>query len=522
MRLLRHLFLRLLPLAILAGGGFLLFTSAGIVQDSRFESINTKSGPASAYTSGNFDSLLSTQSAAKTQYVRETLDWSQIETTEGTYNWASPTPYASLFASEKAAGLKVVAVLSGGPTYLTGSNGDVIDAAAFLLRWANFVQSAVDTLGTQVDVWEIGEQINTSTGMSAYITPAVPSSSTTPDPALYAKMLIVANKIIKAADPNEEVWMGSLVSASAGSCAMNPLTFLLEVNGASGFSSIDSIVYTPMRGAISPETALTSTNSTCVSSLPAAETTLSGEVQAVQDLARQLGGKTLYIEGLGWTADELTTLAANRAISSDQVLADELTRATVQLAANNGINTFFWKIDPGENSTVFTTLTNLNSVLEGASFQSQPQGQSGSVYEYRFTKGSQWIIIAWRAQDGDSPIPVTLSNLSVSSLTAYSVDAAGFVSANGTPIQVDASGSTTLYLNERPVVFIGKTSDLAQALQQDGAAQTAQLKYEAKLASHRMVNEAKAAILHALKEMLTSAEDKAVNWGKDKLNSLLN
>jgi hypothetical protein len=522
MRLLRHLFLRLLPLGILVGGGFLLFTSADIVQSGRFDSINTKTGPASAYVSGNFDGLLSTQSTAKAQYIRETLDWSQIETTEGTYNWASPTPYASLFTSEKAAGLKVVAVLSGGPTYLTGSDGDVIDSTAFLLRWANFVQSAVDTLGEQVDVWEIGTQVNTSTGMSAYITPSVPSSSTAPNPALYAKMLIVANKIIKAADPNDEVWMGSLVSASAGSCAMNPLTFLLEVNGASGFSSIDSIEYTPMRGAISPETALTSTNSTCASSLPAAETTMSGEVRAVQDLARQLGGKTLRIEGLGWTTDELTALAANRTISSDQVLADELTRATVQLAANNGVDTFFWKIDPGENSSAFTALSNLNSVLEGASFESQPQGQSGSVYEYRFTKGSHWIIIAWRAQDGDSPIPVTLSNLSVSSLTAYSVDAAGFVSANGTPIQVDSSGSTTLYLNERPVVFIGKTSDLTQALQQDGAAQTAELKYEAKLGAHRMVNEVKASILHALKDLLSSAEDKAVNWGKEKLNGLLN
>ena len=522
MRLLRHFFLRLVPLGVIAGVVAVMFTSGTPVQSDRIAAIGLDGGPGSAYASGGFDSLSAAEMSAGVTYVREVLDWSQIEPSAGTYNWASPVPYAAIFSSEKAQGFKVVAVLNGGPEYLTDAQGGVLDSTQFLVRWANFVQSAVDTLGDNVDVWEIGSQINTSTGMSPFLTPSSPTGSTTPDPKLYAQMLIVANKIVKAADPNDEVWMGSLVSAESGQCAMNPLTFLLEVNGDKGWNAVDSLEYTPARGAIAPEAAGKGTNSACSSSLPTAGTTLSGDVQSLQDLARQLGGKAVRIEGLGWSADELKTLSANRSISSDQVLADDLTRATVQLAGSNGLTNFFWQVDPSSQAAAFTALGNLNSVLTGAQLQSQPQGASGSVFEYRFSKGSQWIIVAWHAQDGDNPVPVTLSDLPVSSLTAYAVDAAGFISGAGTPIPVDSSGNATLLLNERPVVFLGKTADLGTAMQQDAAYQTGQWEFEIKQAAHQGENQLKAAMLHALENLFDSAKDKAVQWGEDKLNNLLN
>jgi hypothetical protein len=245
-------------------------------------------------------------------------------------------------------------------------------------------------------------------------------------------------------------------------------------------------------------------------------------VQSVQDLARQLGGKPVRIEGLGWSGDELTALAANRSISADQVLADELTRATVQLAGSNALTTFFWQIDPSGQPAAFTALGNLNSVLSGAKFESQAQGQSGSVFEYRFSKGSQWIIIAWHAQDGDSPVPVTLSSLPVGSLLAYPVDAAGFNASNGIAIPVDANGNATILLNERPVVFLGTTSDIGTAIQQDASNQTDQWGYDLKLSAHREVNQLKADMLHALENMFDSAKAKAIQWGEDKLNSILN
>lgn len=520
MRLLRHFFLRLVPLALIAGVVYVLFSSSTPLQSDRIGAINLTSGPSSAYASGGFDSWAAAEQSAGIAYVRETLDWSQIEPSAGTYNWSSPLPYAAIFSSEKAQGFKVIAVLSGGPEYLSATQNGLVDTTQFLLRWANFVQSAVDNLGENVDVWEIGSQLNTSTGMSPFLTPSSPTTSTTPDPKLYAQMLIVANKIIKSASPSAEIWMGSLVSAESSQCILNPLTFLLEVNGAKGWDEVDSIEYTPDRGAIAPETAGKIVNSACSSSLPLATGSLSGDVQTLQALVNELGGKPLRIEGLNWSSDELATLSTNRSISSGQVLADYLTRATIQLAGSNGLTDFSWQADPSSTSSALTALTNLNSVLTGAQFQSQPQGASGSVFEYRFTKGSQWIIIAWHAQDGDNPVPVTLSNLPVDALTAYAVDAANFTSG-GTSIPV-SSGSATILLNERPVVFLGRTADLGTAMQQDAADQVSQWQFDLKQAVRKGEAQLKAAMLQALENAFDSAKDKAVQWGEDKLNSLLN
>lgn len=522
MRLIRHLILELVPLGVIAAIVASMFSSSTPLQSERVEAINVDAGPGSAYNSGGFDSLLSAEKAAGQVYVRETVDWSAIETTQGTYNWSASRPLAAIFASEKAAGMKVVAVLTGGPTYLGSSAANPLDTTEFLVRWANFVQAAVDTFGDQVDIWEIGTHVNSATGLSAFFYPSSPSSSMIPDPATYAQMVKAASKIIKSADPNDQVWMGSLISAGSASCTLNPLTFLLEVNGTKAWNVIDSIQYDPNRGALAPESTLASVSSGCSSSLPMNSTTLSGEVQALLDLARQLGGKTVRIEGLGYTSDDLNVLAANRNLSSDQALADFLTRATVQMFGNDGISQVFWQVDPAGQPAAFRALSNLNSVLAGAQFVSHNQGQTGSVFEYRFQKGSQWIIIAWRSSEGDTPYPVTLSDLPVDELTAYAVDAEAFSPASGTSIPVDASGSAVLMLNERPVVFVGKIGNLSDAMQADAGYQAASLKYSARVMAHNAMNDVKAAVLQALDSALNSAKDKAVQWGEDKLNELLN
>jgi hypothetical protein len=249
---------------------------------------------------------------------------------------------------------------------------------------------------------------------------------------------------------------------------------------------------------------------------------MAGEVQALLDLARQLGGKTVRIEGMGWTSDDLSAFTANRNLSADQALADLLTRASVQLFAETGITQNFWQVNPTDRPVVLQATSNLNSVLAGAQFVSQPQGQTGSVFEYRFQKGSQWVIVAWRATDGDTPYPVTLANLPVDALTAYAVDAPAFSPEYGTAIPVDGSGNAVLMLNERPVVFVGKIGNLSQAMQADGEYQAATWKHEAKVMAHKAMNDVKAAILQSLESVLNSAKDKAIQWGEDKLNELLN
>jgi RNA polymerase-interacting CarD/CdnL/TRCF family regulator len=76
-------------------------------------------------------------------------------------------------------------------------------------------------------------------------------------------------------------------------------------------------------------------------------------------------------------------------------------------------------------------------------------------------------------------------------------------------------------VNERPVIFLGKTNNLASALQQDGSAQTDQWKYQMKVTAHRWTNQLKADMLHVVENLFESAKDKAINWGEEKLNNIL-
>ena len=522
MKLISRFILRLLPLGVLVGFVSLMISSGGTIQNDRIEAINRSSGPGRVYAQGGFETLSQMDKTAQVEYVREVFNWSDIETSEGIYDWAGATSLDAVITSEKDADFKVVAVLTGGPAYMAQSANQTVDTTQFLVRWANFVQAAVDRFGEDVDVWEIGSRVNSSNGMSAFLLPSTPNTSLTPDPELYAQMVKIASKIIKAADPNDQVWMGSLVSASASDCAMNPLTFMLEINGTKAWKVIDSVQYTPDRGAQSPETAATEVNAACGSSLPSNGTTLIADVQSVMDLARQLGGKTVRIEGLGWSDDNLASLASNRSISTDQLLADYLVRASVQMYGNNGITSASWNVNPDLQPSASRALANLNSVLQGAKFVNQAQGQSGSVFEYRFQKGSQWIIVAWRAQDGDAPIPVSLSGLATGNLTAYAVDAQSFDPDYGVSIPVDASGTATVMLNERPVIFIGKTAGLGESMKEDINNQMDRWKYELKLATKHGMNDLKASLLHALENLFDSAKDQVIQWGEDKLDELLN
>jgi hypothetical protein len=521
MRIFHHLFLRILPFGLIAGFIALMVIPGGTVSSERIEAINLTSGPGAGYNSGTFGSISSSQKNAGAEFVRETIDWSRVETTAGTYDWNSWRPLDAIFTSEKEDGFKIVAVLDGAPSYLANTTSTE-DSSELLVAWANFVQAAVNQFGDRVDVWEIGSRVNSNTGMSPFLVPSSPNSVSTPNIQVYGQLVKVAAKIISNSDPNDELWMGSLVSAFSSSCAVNPLTFLLEMNATKAWSSIDSVEYRPERGAVSPETTLTAVNSACASSLPAGATTLAGELTSVTDLARQLGGKTVRIEGLGWSDEELTSLGSGRSISTDQLAADYLTRASVIAFSGGKVTSIFWRGDASTTSSVTTALANINSVLDGAEYIGQFQGQTGSVYEYRFQKGNKWIIIAWRAMDGDAPIPVTLAGLETGTLTAYAVDAPTFTSANGITIDVDGSGNAIVMLNERPVVFVGYTSDISAAAKEEVNNQITLWKHDIKLMINQGMNDVKAAMMQALENMFNSAKEKAIQWGEDKLNELLN
>ncbi len=516
MDLLFWLIRRLFPLGLIVGTGFVMFSSFTPVSTGRVDAL----GLDASASSGDLSSLLTSIPGDQPLIVRVSLDWTLIEVSQGAYDWSTASGPDLQITSLAAQGRKIIGVLQGGPAYLVTSVNLPIDQTQLLLRWAAFVQAAVDRYGEQIDTWEIGARINTYSGTARFLYPMDEHAAVNPDPALYAKLVKTASAVIKTSDPNDEVWSGTLIGSTSSSCAMNPLTFMLELNGARAWSTLDGITFDPDRSAL-PE-AGAEINPQCAASLSSADTTLSGEVRAAQELIRQLGGKQIRVSGLGWTQDQLTSAASGRSISPSQLQADMTVRASVPLLGLNSVPSVMWNFDPLSSPETLQALRNLDELLAGSKPLGEVQGVDGSIFEYRFQKGSQMIILVWRSVDGDTGAPVSLANLQVKSLAAFPVDATSLESGAGVPVSVDEMGSALILVNERPVILTGTTASLSTGLQQNAQelAESAQIKV--KQGMRELVNRQKAALKNWIAGLFDSAKDQAITWGEDKLDELLN
>jgi len=221
------------------------------VPSRRIDSLGIEMSALPALNEENLDSILDLVAATGVSYIRQEFNWTWIETSPDVYDWSAAIPLDRLVSTASAHGIQVVAVLTGGPAYLA-AEGQPVGRPAFRERWEKFVQAAVNHFGESVDIWEIGEAPNSNHALSSFLYPLSPQEGTTPNPAFYAKLLDTAAKIIRQADPNDQIWLGSLTGLTAETCAMNPLTFILEIHGAEGWNDFDAIPYVPDQGIAAP------------------------------------------------------------------------------------------------------------------------------------------------------------------------------------------------------------------------------------------------------------------------------
>jgi len=454
-------------------------------------------------------------------YIRQEIDWSLIETSPGVYDWSSAVPLDLLFATASARKIQIVAVLTGGPVYLA-SSGQPVSRSAVRERWSYFVQAAVEQFGAYVDIWEIGSAVNSSYALTPFLSPLSPDQAIGPNATYYSKLLGIASDVIRDADPNDQVWLGSLTGLFDLDCAMNPLTFLLELNASRSWKDFDAILYTPMQGSAAPEFPSSGTvNSACASNLMATPGSITDEVRAVQELARQLGGKPVLISRLSWRTDELAALSGNREIPASQVEADLLVRASAALMAQNAIPVIFWSADILNNQSAQYALANLQQLLHNTKPLGRVAGQDEAVHEYHFRKGGQHTVIAWHARDGDLTYPAALQVGDIRSLTAWTADSAELSRENGQLIPADGNQQASVVLNERPVIFSGRSGDIIINIRYSIEDQTELAQIELSQLMKRWLNEAKSEFVHLLEKELDKAKDSALEWGEDKLDELL-
>lgn len=509
----------LLPIGLvlsLVGG---IFPGAAPVSAVRIEGLGVEMSALPGLTAENVTSYMERVKESGATYIRQEVDWGGIETSPDVYDWSASQPLDILFSSAAANDLHVVATLTGGPTYLAAA-GEHVGQEAFLERWEKFVQAAVGHFGEQVDIWEIGSGINSSFAMSTFLSPLSPFEPLAPDPVFYSSILKSAAKIINEGDPNDEVWLGSLIGLAAEDCAMNPLTFMLELNAARGWRYADAILYEPRQGSAAPEFPPSGAiNSVCASNLMVTPGSLSEEVRAAQELARQLGGKTVIVAGLGWQADDLGALSSGREISAGQVEADMLVRATAALMANNAIPMVFWHSDITGNSSSFYAMANLVEVLTDTA----PVGElkADAVYQYRFREGGRNVLIAWRVGGGDAQEAVTLNIGDIPALTARAADSAERGASAGVRLPANNANQVTVTLNERPLILSGRSGDLAGNIQQAIHDQVELWSLDLRRVVMRGLNEAKGELGDLLEKWMEEAKNSAIEWGEGMIDELL-
>jgi len=513
MKLIGYIIRHIIPISLLVALGLGIYTVATPPPSSRIDGMGIDLLSSPPLTNEAVEGQLNAIQQAGVKYARIEVNWSLIESTQDVYDWSSVMPLDLFFSSAQTRGIKSVAVVTGFPLYISAS-GLSLDQKTIGLRWEKFIQAAVDHFGDKVNYWEIGDQINSTNGAR---------SLAQSDPTFYAKILKAASKIIKNTDPNDQVWMGSLVSATAINCAVNPLSFLLEVNASKAWSIADAITYQPRRGAVAPELPSDSDiNQGCNASMTASSASMAAEVQSVQDLARQLGGKPVYITGLTWSPEELVSLQNGRAIDTNTLLSDLLVRASVMLTGADAVPMVFWQVDPLNQLQEVNSLKDLSASVVNSKSLGQIQGQTGSVQEFRFQNGPNLSILAWRSQDGDAPQPVAFSNLNTKSMTAFSTDVLGLDKTYGTPIQVDGTGSSIVMLNERPVIFIYKNGSWDEQLKAASTNQIELWRLELQDAMSHGAGHLKAIFMQWLDGLFTQAKDSVVDWGTDKIKDVLN
>ncbi|HPS41210.1 MAG TPA: hypothetical protein PK040_01310 [Anaerolineaceae bacterium] len=521
MRLIGFFLRRVLPLAAVIALGIVLFSSPSSAASARTGEFGLDINALPDSTLASPEQLGYIFANTGIGYVQATLNWSNIETSADAYNWAAVADLDRLFQTAQAHDVKVIVVLTGGPVYLATS-GRSVDRAAFGERWEGFVRAAGNYFGASVDVWQIGSDINSNRGLSQFLNPLSPKDSLPPDPAYYTKLLHAAYQVLKDVDPTSQVWLGSLTGVAANNCAMNPLTFLLEVNAAKGWKYMDAIAYHPVRGALAPEVPLSvSSKSACSSNLMEKPVSISAEVRSVQDLTRQLGSKPVVITGLGWGNKSLQQLKEGRAITQAELEADLLVRTSAALMAENTPPVIIWNVDLNSNLHAFNALANLQASIANAASRGKMDGASGALHEYQFLKGDETYLLAWRSEEGDSAYPANIAAEKNDSLMLYPADATRLSQEFGLNPQFSAPNQVTLMLNERPVIFYSRSHSLVKNVKLSLDDQLVTWKMDLKQAFQRQVNILKAAMRNFFDDLFNRVKDSAIEWGEEKIEELV-
>ena len=406
--------------------------------------------------------------ASSAGMLRVPIPWDKVERSPGAFSWSyqdgqGNVEYPQFFSRLERRGIEPVAVLAGGPAYLSHLYPQQpVYQDQLLEAWESYLRAVVGRLGDQVDIWQIGERINDPQSWGGMVFPGQADAESPPDPVLYSEMLRRAYAIIKSADAGDTVILGSLVFG--GNCAFHPSAYLQALQDLDAWYAFDAAGIAlpeldhPLEQARLDECGYTIAES---SGYNAADS-----LRFISDLA---GSKPLWVTGLGFSADLLAAESARRGTLPQVVEADLLTRASAMLLAYGQADQVFWSYHPpaGQPGIIaMQNLANLNTALVNSNMQEGAVPPQDGFETLRFRGSGKLTLLAWRVNGGDEAVPLAIQGLEGYGVRAWSADAASLKNKDGIPLQVDAGGSAALLVSERPVIISGRPSDIKQSATQ--------------------------------------------------------
>lgn len=469
-------------------------------------------------------------------WAREEIPWREVEQTPGQFQWyysdgSTTRDFHFMLAEAQKHDLRVVAVLSTGPAYLPHVYPEqTVDVDQLTDRWKNYVQAVVDRFGDQIDYWEILPQSNNPHVWGQVMFPTNLDAESEPNPFLYSQLLSSAYKIIKKHNSRDTVILGGLYSSSGNTCSTTPIMFLSEIKKSGAWKYFDVVGINPFWDNNPPEAWMprgpkVDLETMNCSSDEQESSNLVSEIRDVRDFVNENGKKPIWITELGWKDEWLSYPAEQHFLSTDLIEANYVVRSILPLMSEQGVEKIFWYTlyeNPQDPGFVLgpegqETLKNIGRLLGGSRFLGQFQQKSSyatpqdlGIYEFRFRKEGRLIIYSWTASGGQSPYPVTFSDLPGKKYRAYAADTEDLSVDNGMEIEVADDHSMTIYVNEFPVVLIQQNPNLITSLSarmNDGISKT--------------IDRQKGRVDSWINKKIAEITEQAFDWAEDKMYNLL-
>lgn len=469
-------------------------------------------------------------------WVREIIPWNEVQVNPGEFRWQYGTnagyrDYDQLLVELKNRKMDILAVLDGGPVFLQHTYPDQpVSQERLLEAWRQYVQTAVDQLGSVVNAWEIGDEPNSPEYWGRLLYPTVENATNKPDAALYADMLKIASQVIKAADPQDMVILGGLDLSLGADCSTDAFSFLGQLRQAGAWNAFDIIAVHFFWGANKPQDSVPyglghdPLTGMCKPQQKDRYTMIE-EMRTLQAFAAQAGAKPFWVTAIGWQQGELQALADRDGSQAALEESDMVVRAMIPLLSEENVQKVFWfnmyddERRPGYRLGPFgqQTYCNLATLLTGSEVLGRSTDISSGYEEYRFQKNGKLMIIAFAISSGNQPAVYRLAGLQGKNAVAFSADSVGFTNATANPLAINPDGTAAVNLSERPVIIIASSGDPLESLKLGVEDRVSVLSASVRTGVSNMMGNLKASALRSIANWLDGLKQNLVDSIKKQL-----